>query len=544
MPTDLNADRKLINGRWIRWNAERAASAYVRGLWSRDTLVDPLRQGARDSPHRVVLIDGEHRLDCLSLYTQSQALAQTMLARAPSGSVVSFMLPNWHEAAVIYLAATLAGMVVNPILPSLRDRELLFILGDVRSRIVFVPAALRQVDYAAMLGRVVAQMDAPPEVVVVRGEAGDHTSYASLFRATDRPFDLPVLNPDAVRMILYTSGTTGRPKGVLHTHNTIHALICQIRDHWLVEPGDKFLVPSPIAHIGGSIYAFECPLLLGATAVLMERWNADDAVRLLEAERCTHMAGATPFLEQLLVAAQKAGTRLPSLKVFICGGASVPPSLVSRAAAYFERAVVTRVYGSTEVPVATVGVPQRADAAHAATTDGRAGVAEIKLVNQDSATAGEGEIRARGPQMLVGYLHAEDEADSFDADGYFRTGDLARWVDGNYLVVTGRAKDIIIRNGENISPKEVEDILIGHPQIAEIAIVGLPDPRTGERACAVIVPRGAPGPDVASLRSFLDAQGVATFKAPEQVVIWDALPKNDAGKVMKHQIRAALAQQS
>ncbi len=228
--------------------------------------------------------------------------------------------------------------------------------------------------------------------------------------------------------------------------------------------------------------------------------------------------------------------------MFICGGASVPPSLIREAAEYFENAVVTRVYGSTEVPVTTVGVTDRNDVAHAADTDGRGGLAEIRLIDRSAAPAGEGEIHARGPQMLVGYLHPEDETEAFDAEGYFRTGDLARWVDDVYLVVTGRAKDIIIRNGENISPKEVEDILVGHPQIAEIAIVGLPDPRTGERACAVIVPRSRPGPDVASLREFLDAQGVARFKFPEQVAIWDALPKNDAGKVLKHQIRASLAQ--
>ena len=142
--------------------------------------------------------------------------------------------------------------------------------------------------------------------------------------------------------------------------------------------------------------------------------------------------------------------------------------------------------------------------------------------------------------MLVGYLHPEDEDASFDADGYFRTGDLARWVDDEYLVVTGRAKDIIIRNGENISPKEVEDVLANHPGITEVAIVGLPDERTEERACAVVVPAAAPGPDVPSLLNFLVSAGVARFKAPEQVVIWDDLPKNDAGKVLKHQIKAAL----
>jgi acyl-CoA synthetase (AMP-forming)/AMP-acid ligase II len=544
MPSDLNKDRKSIAGRWIRWDDARAANAYARGLWIRTTLADSLRQAAQETPRRVVLVDGDVRLDCETLYAQATALAQALLARAPSGSVVSFTLPNWHEAAVIYLAATLAGMVVNPMLPSLRDRELHFILQDVNSRFVFIPSAIRQHDYAAMLSRVTAQLPSPPHVIVLRGDPGQHLAYESFIKEGGQPVAFPAVEPDAVRMILYTSGTTGRPKGVLHTHNSIHALICQLREHWLVEKGDKFLVPSPIAHIGGSIYAFECPLLLGTTAVLMERWNADDAVKLMDAERCTHMAGATPFLEQILAAAQSAGTRVPNLKLFVCGGASVPPSLIRRARAYFERAVVTRVYGSSEVPVTTIGATRDDDADHAADTDGRAGIAEIKLAGHNAATSGEGEICARGPQMLVGYLHPEDETSAFDAQGFFRTGDLARWVDDVYLVVTGRAKDIIIRNGENISPKEVEDILIGHPGIAEIAIVGLPDARTGERACAVIVPKASPGPDVASLRSFLEAQGVATFKVPEQVVLWDALPKNDAGKILKHQIRATLAQKN
>jgi cyclohexanecarboxylate-CoA ligase len=516
------SNTKLIGGRTVRWDDERAAEAYARGWWVRETLADALADAARQTPRREVLIDGESRLDCVTLDKQATALAGAMLERMPVGSVVSFMLPNWHEAAVIYLAATIAGMVVNPILPSLRDRELLFILDDANTRMVFVPAVFGKHDYAAMLARVTAEMADPPQVVVVRD--------GSALPAAAAQVALPELDPDAVRMILYTSGTTGRPKGVLHSHNSMHALISQLRDHWRVQPGDRFLVPSPIAHIGGSIYAFECPLLLGTSAVLMDRWDADAAVRLIEREGCTHIAGATPFLEQLLTAAERAGTRLPQLKLFVCGGASVSPSLIRRAADYFERAVVTRVYGSTEVPVTTIGSPTDPD--HAADTDGRPGFAEIALHT-------DGEIHARGPQMLVGYLHADDENGSFDARGHFRTGDLARWVD-DHLVVTGRAKDLIIRNGENIAPKEIEDLLIGHPGVADIAVVGIPDPRTGERACAVVVPNGEPEPDVDSLRVFLQAQGVAIFKAPEQVVIWDALPRNDAGKVLKHQIQAAL----
>ena len=518
---------KLIGGRRVRWDDERAADAYARGWWVRGTLADSLFEAAQRTPERIVLIDGACQLDCRSLYEQAAALARALLDRIPTGSVVSFMLPNWHEATIIYLAATMAGMVVNPILPSLRDRELLFILNDADVRMIFIPSQFGRHDYAAMLDRVVSQMGSPPEVVVVRGG----TSLPALNSSTA---ELPTLDPDAVRMLLYTSGTTGRPKGVLHSHNSMHAMICQLRDYWRVQPGDRFLVPSPIAHIGGSMYAFECPLLLGTSAVLMDRWDADQAVELVRAKRCTHVGGATPFLQQLLAAAERAGTRLPELKLFVCGGASVPPSLIRRAARYFERAAVTRVYGSTEVPVTTVGAPDDPD--HGADTDGRAGFAQITL---DGPVSG-GEIHARGPQMLVGYLHPDDEAGSFDEDGYFRTGDLARWVDDDYLVVTGRAKDVIIRNGENIAPKEIEDILIDHPGIAEIAVVGLPDTRTGERACAVIVPTDQPRPDVASLRSFLQAQGVATFKAPEQVVIWEQLPRNDAGKVLKHEIQAAL----
>jgi acyl-CoA synthetase (AMP-forming)/AMP-acid ligase II len=344
-------------------------------------------------------------------------------------------------------------------------------------------------------------------------------------------------------MVLYTSGTTGMPKGVLHSHNSIRALIRQLGQHWRVSPGDTFLVPSPISHIGGSIYSFEAPLLLGSRAVLMERWEPDQAVQLIDSERCTHTAGATPFLEQLLAAAQRAGTHLPSLKVFICGGASVPPSLVRQGAAYFADAAVTRVYGSTEVPVITVGVLDRADVAHAAETDGRPGIAEVKLTDADGNSVAEGEIRARGPQMLRGYLHPADEATVFDDEDYYRTGDIGRWIDGNYLTVTGRLKDIIIRNGENIAPKEIEDLLVDHPDILAVTVVGLPDAKTGERACAVIVPRNRPGPNVESIQTYLRAQGIATFKIPEQVEIWESLPKNDTGKVLKHKVRSELVRQ-
>jgi acyl-CoA synthetase (AMP-forming)/AMP-acid ligase II len=541
-------ERRLIEGRRIRWDEARAQAAYAAGLWVRQTLGDALKSAAEQEPGRALIVDGSVRLDGATLYRQATALARALLTRAAPGSVVSFMLPNWHEAATIYLATHLAGMVANPILPSLRDRDLTFILQDLQSRFVFIPAQFRGHDYAEMLSRVAPQLSPPPEVVVVRGQPGAHLPYASLFAAEASELrelrelpELPSVDPDAVRLVLYTSGTTGTPKGVLHSQNSIHALVRQLGRFWHIAPGDTFLVPSPISHIGGSIYAFECPLLLGTTAVLAEKWDADSALDLMAKERCTHMAGATPFLQQLLDAATRAGTRLNGLKVFICGGASVPPSLIRKAAAHFDKTIFTRVYGSTEVPVTTVGVPDRGDLAHAAETDGRVGFGEVKLVGASGERSNQGEIRARGPQMLIGYLHPEDEAAVFDAEGYYRTGDLGCWLDQDYLVVSGRTKDIIIRKGENIAAKEIEDILYEHPAIADIAVIGLPDDLLGERCCAVVVLRDGATLGLTDIVSYCRDAGLAMQKIPEQLEIVAELPRNASGKVLKFKLQEEFA---
>lgn len=517
----------------MRDDRELARAARDSGVWADTTLADALLATAEQQPDRVLLVDAGTKLTAAAMLARARSLAAAMQARIEPGSVVSFMLPNWHEAAVIYLAATLAGMVANPILPSLREHDLRFILPDAGTRMIFVPEEFRGFECARMVRSVAEGMDTPPHVVVVRGDSGPSLPFHALC-SPDAEFVPVALDPDDVRMLMYTSGTTGRPKGVLHTHNTIGALIAQIGQHWLVESGDSFLVPSPISHIGGSIYAFEAPLLLGTSAVLMERWEPVEALAIMQDLRITHMAGATPFLQHLLAAAKAAGTGLPDLKVFVCGGASVPPSLIREASEHFARARVTRVYGSTEVPVTTVGSLSCKSIGEAADTDGRPGIAEVVLGDAN-------EIRARGPQMLVGYLHPEDEDSAFDERGFYRTGDQGEFTASGHLIVTGRIKDLIIRNGENIAPKEIEDLLLGHPDIAEIAIVGIPDQRTGEKACAVIVPIKGALPGVAELAEFLSGFGVARFKYPELVELRDALPKNDAGKVLKHVLREELS---
>jgi acyl-CoA synthetase (AMP-forming)/AMP-acid ligase II len=530
--------RREVQGRSIRWDEARAHAAYASGYWVETTLVEELSAAYRLEPERELLIEGDTSYRVAYLFEQSRALAAYLSERFEPGSVVSFMLPNWHECAIIYYAATMAGLAVNPILPSLREHDLAFILQDVDAKILFVPAQFKGFDYPPMVRKALARLSTAPEVVVLRGECSEFTVYGDLLLGQD-DFQPSPLNPDAVRMIMYTSGTTGLPKGVMHTHNSLHALIKQLGDHWLIEPDDRFLVASPISHIGGSIYAFECPLLLKSSAVLLETWSPDIGVELLQDHRCTHFAGATPFLKAVLEVAKLRQTHLPDLKVFICGGASVPPSLIYEANDYFDKAVVTRVYGSTEVPVTTIGSLGSDELRYAAETDGAVGIAEVRLSSDCGA---QGEVLVRGPQMLVGYLHPEDEVQVFTEDGYYRTGDMGTWIDDGYLSITGRSKDIIIRNGENIAPKELEDLLLEDDLIQEIAIVGLPSERTGEYACAVVVVEQAVEVDVAYLTRILAQRGVAKFKFPERVEIWPSLPKNDAGKVLKHQIRACLVQ--
>ena len=536
LPVDPTT-RRTIHGWSLRRDEARAVQARAGGWWRDETIAADAARLAAAEPDRILIIDGEHRLDARTLHARADRLARLFVSRglAP-GSVVSFMLPNWHEAAVIYLAAAMAGLVVHPLVIAYREAELAYLLADSGSRMVFVPERFRNAEMLATMTRAVAAIGNGPEIVTVRARVPGVAALDDLL-GEDHRVALPVVDPDSVLMIIYTSGTTGRPKGVLHSHNSLHATVRQLHLFWEAGRGDAFLVPSPIGHIGGSIYAFEFPLLHGTVAILQDRWDAGDAVTLIDRHRCTHMAGATPFLQGLLASAKASGNRLPSLQLFVCGGASVPPSLIREAAAWLDGCKVTRVFGLTEVPTITIGIRDRADIDHAADTDGMIGISEVKLLGADGD---HGEVAARGPQMLRGYLRPEDEADAFDAQGFFRTGDIADRVDGQYLRISGRAKDIIIRHGENISPKEVEDLLVQHPDVADIAIVGLPSPRTGELACAVVVPRTGAAPELASLCAFLEERRLARFKLPERLVLRDTLPRNAIGKVLKTALRDAL----
>jgi acyl-CoA synthetase (AMP-forming)/AMP-acid ligase II len=300
------------------------------------------------------------------------------------------------------------------------------------------------------------------------------------------------------------------------------------------------LMPSPVTHITGYCCGLEMPLFLGTRTVLMDKWNAATAVQLIQAESVHATVGATPFLKELLDAAEAAGTSLPSLRIFACGGAAVPAQLIERAARLLSGRAF-RVYGMSEAPLITFGTAADDPPQLAAHTDGRFNGYDVRIVDTTSAaeTIGDGEIWVRGSGLFRGYLDPADGADAFTPDGFFRTGDLGRRA-GDALSITGRKKDLIIRGGENISAKEIEDVLLADPAIREAAAVSMPHERLGETVCLYAVL--APGRTLELQRvcGILERVGLARQKFPERLVIVDELPKTPSGKIRKDLLRARL----
>ena len=543
----MSAVRTDISGWVTRLCDEDIARHTASGAWRNVTLADCAARLAQRVPERVAVVEGERSVSFGRLFDEARALAAALRARGlRPGDVISFQLPNWVETMVINVAACLAGLVLNPIVPIYRDAELRHILRDARSRLFFIPASFRGFDYAAMARRLRPQLPMLREVVVVRGQVEECSAYPDLLdsgRAGAPPDERT--DPNAVKLVLYTSGTTGSAKGVLHSHNTIMSEIDAVIGFWGITDRDVVLMPSPVTHITGYLYALEIAFAAGVKVALMDRWNAAEAVELIARHGVTFSVGATPFLKELVAEVEARRAALSSLRLFMSGGAPVPPELIYRASQMLPGCMTFRVYGSSEAPTITLGIRSQAEHHLGATTDGRIVNHEVRLAHPQTGAPlegdAEGEICARGPEMMLGYTDWRQTQDSFDADGYFHTGDLGRYVGAGYLCVSGRKKDLIIRGGENISPKEIEDVLHTHPAVKEAAVVAMPHERLGEGVCAFIVPRPGHTIDVASAAACLEQAGLARQKFPERVELVEDLPRTASGKVQKNVLRERLA---
>lgn len=517
------------------------------GLWDDDSLPTLLARAIRDNADDLAIVDRSVQLTYRDLGAEVDRLAaQLRSLGVAKGDVVLAQLPNWWEAVVLLQAVVRLGAVINPVVTIYREAELAFIVDQASPTVVVVPDRFRGHDHVAMVGRVLDDRPtgARPTVLVARPErplpSWATALWANRIRGPGarRPdgavehSEMEQTCADDIALLLYTSGTTAAPKGVLHSHQTLIYECRSIVELFGLDGRAAIFMPSPLTHITGFLYGMILPTLLGTSCVLMDVWEPEDAARLIEEHRCTFSVAATPFLSGLTGVYERRGES-SALAHFACGGADVPPDLVRRATSVLDADVV-RIYGSSEMPTYSSGRPGDSLRTKAETDGYPIGTAAGRLAE---ATAGVGELLVDGPELFLGYLDPALNADAFTDDGYFRTGDLACFDDEGFVTIMGRVKDIIIRKGEKISAREIEDLLYRHPDVAEVAVIAVPDPEFGERACAVVVPAPSAHPTLDELCRYLDTFRVARQKYPEVLELVNELPRNTAGKVQKFVLR-------
>jgi acyl-CoA synthetase (AMP-forming)/AMP-acid ligase II len=506
------------------------------------TAWDLVEERARRTPDRPLSIDTDGRaMTCAQLRDAALELAGRLVADGVGpGTVVSWQLPSWTSSFVLTAALSRIGAVQNPLIPMLRHREVAFICRQLHSDLLIVPETWRGFDHLAMARQVAA--DLPGTTVVVASPEGIRTQSDQA-----APLGPPPTDPHQVSWLFYTSGTTADPKGARHGDDALLHASAAMVDRVGLRADDQFGVPSPITHVGG-IIGFEFALLSGGRMLLEPQFDPVRSTQFFREQGATLLGIGTPFfLGYLDQAAQLPdGERLfPAGRAFLGGGAPKPAALHQQMRQRLGGAGIVSGYGLTECPMLAWNAPGDPDEV-LALTEGRA-VRGVETVVVDAfgeplPVGEEGELCVRGPQLMQGYVDSSLDAGAFTDDGFLRTGDLVRLdADGN-IRVTGRVKDVIIRNMENISAREIETLLVTHPGVREAAVIGLPDDVTGERVCAVVTPADpAAPPDLASVVAHLKGAGLNTRKLPVQLEVRPDLPYNAMGKVRKTDLRAELA---
>lgn len=494
------------------------------------------------TPDALFAVDDEDRRLSFAEYRDASLRCAAGLAAQGigAGSRVSWMLPTWHESLVLIAALARLGAVQNPILPIYRHRELGFIAKQFRPELLFVPGTWRGFDYPQM-AREIAGEQSVVNIQVLDRDAGQGLPDADPASLSAPPS--PADRKDAKSWLFYTSGTTADPKGALHTDATLLVegrSMCRVLE---LDESDRVALVFPVTHIGGLGWLL-ASLLSGCAHIVVPIFDPATSIPVLARHGVTQATAGTVFHQAYLAAQRKKsdGPLFPDVRSFPGGGAPRPPGLHAEIKQEMGGAGIISGYGLTECPIVSMNTVHDPDE-KLATSEGRPNPPEmcIRIVRPDGSEAApgeEGEIRALGPQLCKGYLDSKLDAEAFDEQGFFRTGDLGLVDPDGFVFVTGRLKDVIIRKGENISAKEVEDHLFEHPKVADTAVIGLPDPNSGERVCAVVACKDPSDPvTLAELCSFLRERGLMNQKLPEQLELIGELPRNASGKVLKHELR-------
>jgi non-ribosomal peptide synthetase component E (peptide arylation enzyme) len=458
------------------------------------------------------------------------------------GVAVTWQLPTCLEAAVTMAALARLGAVQNPAIALLREREMTVVLGQVHPRLVMVPGVWRGFDHTAM-----ARALAPSADVLVVDHRGAADKGGRLALPTGDPATLPPAPQpgDAeTRWIYHSSGTTSAPKGIRHSDRSVLAASDAPLVRLCVGPDDVYPIAFPLPHIGGAAM-LAMALRSGCGLPLFDGFDAAATPDVMASFSPTILGSALPFHLAYMAAQQRHGhdALYPRLKAVVSGGTTKPQGHHARVRDVLGAGVVS-AYGLTEAPVVTQAGLDDTDEQLDQTEGSLSPGVQFRVVTTEGTVADlgeEGELRVKGPHVCLGYVDASLDAEAFDDEGWFRTGDLGVVWPSGHVVITGRLKHVIVRNAENISAKEVEDVVVTHPDVAEVAVLGIPDDRTGERVVAVIVPaEGSEAPTVAQLGEHCTAQGLARFKTPEQVHGVPAIPRNAMGKVLVEDLRAEL----
>ncbi|HBC7015532.1 TPA: medium-chain fatty-acid--CoA ligase [Escherichia coli] len=528
----------------LTFNEQRRAAYRQQGLWGDASLADYWQQTARAMPDKIAVVDNHGASYTYSaLDHAASCLANWMLAKGiESGDRIAFQLPGWCEFTVIYLACLKIGAVSVPLLPSWREAELVWVLNKCQAKMFFAPTLFKQTRPVDLILPLQNQLPQLQQIVGV-DKLAPATSSLSLSQiiADNTPLTTAITtHGDELAAVLFTSGTEGLPKGVMLTHNNIlaseRAYCARLNLTWQ----DVFMMPAPLGHATGFLHGVTAPFLIGARSVLLDIFTPDACLALLEQQRCTCMLGATPFVYDLLNVLEKQPADLSALRFFLCGGTTIPKK-VARECQQLGIKLLS-VYGSTESsPHAVVNLDD--PLSRFMHTDGYAAAGvEIKVVDDARKTLPpgcEGEEASRGPNVFMGYFdEPELTARALDEEGWYYSGDLCRMDEAGYIKITGRKKDIIVRGGENISSREVEDILLQHPKIHDACVVAMPDERLGERSCAYVELK-APHHSLSleEVVAFFSRKRVAKYKYPEHIVVIEKLPRTASGKIQKFLLR-------
>ncbi|HWD05756.1 MAG TPA: AMP-binding protein [Amycolatopsis sp.] len=530
-----------------RYSAEEIEHFHATGRWRRETFFELLEQQAELRPDKVFLTDDTRSLTFRELRDGAIRLAKGLRGKGIGvGDRVCVQMPNWVEFAQIAVALSRIGAIMVPIMPIYRLDEVGYIVRNSGAKMAITCQSFKKFDYAAMYRTIQQDVAGLETLVLVRGEAEGTIPLASLEADDDRDLG-PGVGADDHFVIVYSSGTTSRPKGCLHTFNTLACGSRLLAQGFGYQDTDVQFGPSPITHTTGLVTSILLPLMHGAASHVMEVWEPEAGLDHIRRFGCTVSVTATTFLQMLMDVYDPARHDASSLRLWVAAGAPIPAAFVEQAARLLPGCRVLSLYGRTE-NVTTSMCTVEDDPARSSTSDGRvlpgSSVKIVDELGEEVPRGQEGDIAYRGPMHMLEYIGNPTETEAlFTPDGYSRSGDLGVMDADGYLRVTGRLKDIVIRGGMNISVRQVEDLLTRHSAIAAAAVVGMPDRRLGERICLYLVPRpGHENVTLDEIKDFLLGQGLAIQKMPERLEVVPELPMTATGKIQKHRLRADIAE--